>query len=372
MKADFLEILFDNMPSAVFICDRDTRVVEINSSFRKMFKNDVAPRSGMFCGNTIGCSYVVDENAVCGETEYCSTCKIRKAIEKALDKDEDTEGQIVHRDFYIGGKKIEKYFRFATKKITYKDADMVMIIVDDITELEKKKLEVIDIDRQKNKVITSISHDLQGPLSAVIGFADTLREKAGDEFVREFGDYIELIREAVDHSLVSLDNLIDYSRVLSSSVELKHKRFKPVETFRKTINSNMLEAEKKGISFKIVCEDNNVIQIGDVSKMWHAFDNLIKFVTNQSKKNSGVLIRCSSNDKEVNTEINFKAEKTLPASVSKLVDGFATDIDRINLGIALSIKFIKAHGGKLTFSKSGEHSVLTITSLLDNSRRIKP
>ena len=372
MNAEFLKILFDKMPSAVFICDADTRVVEINSSFKKMFKNDIEPETGMFCGNTIGCSFVVDENAMCGETEYCATCKIRKAIEKALEKDADTEGQIVHRDFYIGGKKLEKYFRFSTKLINYKDADMVMIIVDDITELEKKKLEVIDIDRQKNKVITSISHDLQGPLSAVVGFADTLREKAGDEFIREFGDYIELIREAVDHSLISLENLIDYSNILSSSFDLNLKKFRPVETLRKTVNSNMLEAEKKGVSFKIVCEDENVIQIGDVSKMWHVFDNLIKFVTKQSKKNSGVLIRCSLSEKEIRTEINFIAEKDLPGSISKLIEGFKVDIDKTNLGIALSIKFIKAHEGNLRFSKSGEHSVLSITVPLDSSKIIKP
>jgi len=361
MNADFLKILFDKMPSAVFICDKDARVVEINSSFRKMFKNDIEPETGLFCGNTIGCSYAVDEDALCGETPYCATCKIRKAIEKALKKDEDTEGKIVHRDFYINGKKIEKYFRFSTKQITYKNDDMALIIVDDITELEKKKLEVIDLDRQKNKVITSISHDLQGPLSAIIGFADVLKEKAGDEFIRDFGDYVELIREAVDHSLISLENLIDYSKVLSSSVELNLKSFRPIQTLKKTINSNMFEAAKKGISIKMVCEDENIVQVGDVSKTWHIFDNLVRFVVHNSKKNSNLIIRSMADRSSLNTEISFKAEEELPDPVLNLfLDSVSGSIDKSNLGLALSMKFAKAHSGDLELKNSGEYNVLTL------------
>ena len=360
MQAEFLKILFDKMPSAVFICDKNTRVVEINSSFRKMFRNDVKNETGLFCGNTIGCSYVVDENAMCGETEYCVTCKIRKAIEKALLRNEDTEGQIVHRDFYINGKKIEKYFRFSTKLITYKNDDMVMIIVDDITELEKKKLEVIDLDRQKNKMITSISHDLQGPLSAIIGFADVLKEKAGDEFIRDFGDYVELIRNAVDHSLVSLDNLIDYSRVLSSSVELKISKFRPVQTLKNTINSNSFEAEKKGISIKLVCDDENIIQEGDMSKTWHIFDNLMRFVIASSRKNCNIIVRSVSEKSQFITEISFRHETPISASVKNLFNAQPITIDKSNLGIALSMKFAKTHRGTLKLSNSGEHNVLTL------------
>ena len=372
MKTDLLEILFDKMPSAVFVCDRNINVIEINSSFRKMFKNSPQFETGLFCGNTIGCSYVIDADTVCGETEYCATCKIRKAIEKAFLKDKDTDGEIVHRDFYINGKKVEKYFKFSTKLVIYKNDNMVMIVVDDITELEKKKLEVIDIDRQKNKVIASISHDLQGPLSAVIGFADTLKEKAGDDFLREFGDYIGLIREAVDNSLISLDNLIDYSRIHSSSVDLNYKKFRPVETFRKTLSSNILEAEKKGISFKMVCDDDNIVQIGDVSKIWHTFDNLVRFSINQSKENSFVLIRCSSENDTIKTEINFKPQKDIPGSITDLFTEGSENIDKTNLGIALAIKFVRSHGGSLGLTKNGEHSVLSITVPSDSSKVIRP
>jgi len=360
MKADFLEILFDKMPSAVFICDRDSRVVEINSSFRKMFKNDIAPKTGLFCGNTIGCSYAVDENALCGETKYCKSCKIRRSIEIALEKNEDTEGQSVHREFYIGGKKVEKYFRFSTKRISYKNADMAMIIVDDITQLQKNKLEVIDLDRQKNKIIASISHDLQGPLSAIIGFADVLKEKAGDDFVRDFGDYVELIREAVDHSLISLENLIDYSRVLSSSVELKLRDIRPALTLKKTISSNMFHAQKKGISIKLICEDEDIVIKGDASKTWHIFDNLIRFVVMTSKNNSNLMIRSDLKKDNLKIEMSFRSENLSTSILEFFNDPESTTIDKDNLGIALSMKFVKALRGKLQLKNSSEFNVLTI------------
>lgn len=141
---EFLNLLMDSIPSAVFLVDRDVRVQQFNQGFRKLFSKDEADLVNQYCGNAIGCAFTVDENQICGKTSNCNNCVLRSSIIGSLVEKAPSFKVKLHRDFYIGGNRLNKHFLFSSMYLTYHDDEMIMIVVDDMTELETQRLNLLE------------------------------------------------------------------------------------------------------------------------------------------------------------------------------------------------------------------------------------
>jgi len=154
---EFLSTLISNIPSAVFIIDKNVRVVKANDAFNEVFPYASIDCEGELCGNCLGCVYAVEEGKDCGKTSYCGKCNIRKAINKTIKLKEPVERQRLMREFYQGDDKKMMHLVFSTKYIQYKGEDMGLVIVDDMTETEQLKAEL----EEKNRFLNNQKEFLQ-------------------------------------------------------------------------------------------------------------------------------------------------------------------------------------------------------------------
>ena len=145
----FLNILYNNLNSAIFLIDSNLNVLNVNDSFKILFKKK-ENIIGHLCGEVIGCGFITDEGKTCGSTTHCGLCEIRKSIKETFTNRNGTEKNIVARKFYIGEEFFYKYFQIVTRHLYFDNKALVMLIVDDITENKKYKLEI----KEKNKEIT--------------------------------------------------------------------------------------------------------------------------------------------------------------------------------------------------------------------------
>jgi diguanylate cyclase (GGDEF)-like protein len=146
-QKDFLEILMDNLETKMFIVNDSMEIQEFNKSSEKIIGSDISDIYSKKCGDLMQCAHAIDENKPCGETSQCRQCSLRNSVSDSLFKDSDTNKKILFRKHYIDGKKEEKFFLHSTKKISYDNKDMSLILLDDITEIEKnrKKLHELSI-----------------------------------------------------------------------------------------------------------------------------------------------------------------------------------------------------------------------------------
>jgi len=135
----FLNALFDNLNSGIFIVDQEARVSQVNRVFEKIFAKTEEEVEGQLCGNAIGCIFPTVAGKDCGTLDECKTCRIRGAIVKALTEKVSTDGELISRSFIILGNVVPKHLLFSVKYITFNGKDMVVIIVDDVTEKETRK-----------------------------------------------------------------------------------------------------------------------------------------------------------------------------------------------------------------------------------------
>ena len=216
---EFLKVLLENLSSAIFIVDKNLRIRNFNDSFRALFYKTEDRILGELCGNALGCVFSVEENKNCGTTSNCAKCVLRDSLIKAFTEKIPAYKELLEREFFVDGKKVLKYFQYTTKYVRFNNNEMVLIIVDDITELEKsyqkmKEMAITDgltdlynhnhIFRQLEEEIDK-SERYGNPLSLFMldidffkSINDTHGHQAGDEVLKKVSRCIKKSIRKID------------------------------------------------------------------------------------------------------------------------------------------------------------------------------
>ena len=137
---EFLNLLLDNMNSAVLIADENLRIHQFNNSFLNLFDTAAVSAIKSSFGETTGCINAVIENKDCGESSHCTDCILRRSLIHNLIDNAPVEKQSLNRTFYINGEPVNKHFQFSTRPITFQGQKMFLVIIYDVTDIEQQKI----------------------------------------------------------------------------------------------------------------------------------------------------------------------------------------------------------------------------------------
>ena len=146
---EFLNLLLDNINSAVLIADENLQIYRFNDSFLNLFDNATESMLDTSFGEAVGCVNAILENKTCGATSKCSQCVLRSSLIHNLVDRAPVDNQPLNRVFYIKGQPVEKHFQFSTRPITFQERNMFLIIIYDVTDIELQKIEL----QKKQKLI---------------------------------------------------------------------------------------------------------------------------------------------------------------------------------------------------------------------------
>ena len=138
-STDFLNILFEKMPSLVLLADKDMRIQEVNDAYEKLFGLPREEAVGQLCGNALHCSFAVTEEKSCGETSNCERCFLRQSALAALASQAPTDREKLVHTFFVDGRAEERHFEFSTRHVWYNGQEMVLLILYDVTVLERQR-----------------------------------------------------------------------------------------------------------------------------------------------------------------------------------------------------------------------------------------
>ena len=129
----------------------------------------------------------------------------------------------------------------------------VLISLEDITELEKKEVELRESRDEANKAnsaksefLARMSHEIRTPLNAILGFADILR-RGFAQSEQERLDYLTTIHASGKHLLALINDILDLSKVEAGKLELERVKCSPHQLIRQVINELGVRSREKGI-----------------------------------------------------------------------------------------------------------------------------
>jgi signal transduction histidine kinase len=232
-------------------------------------------------------------------------------------------------------------------------------------EIGEKTRQLEIASRHKSEFLANMSHELRTPLNAVIGFAEALTKKMAGEVNAQQAAYLENIREAGEHLLALVNDILDLSKIEAGRMELQLSRF----DLPRVVAQAMTQVRPRALGEEVELIkkiDSNVGEIeADERKIKQVLLNLLSNAVKFTPKGGKVEVSAKANGKKIEVSVRDTGVGISPGDQARLFENFARVGDRrregTGLGLALSKRFVELHGGKIGVkSEVGKGSTFTV------------
>jgi PAS domain S-box-containing protein len=212
------------------------------------------------------------------------------------------------------------------------------------------------------QMMAGAAHELNNPLTAILGVSDLLRERTADDVVRR---QVELIWQQARRAAGIVQNLLAFARPPATS----RSKLQLEQILRQALESQQDSLRKKNIAVEFRATENLPPVDGDSRLLAQVFSNLI---TNAEQAisavhNQGTLkISLSRAGGRACVVIADSGPGIPPEILGKIFDPFFTTKrpgGGTGLGLTISLAVIKEHGGRLEV-QSSPNSGTTVQVLL--------
>ena len=152
--------------------------------------------------------------------------------------------------------------------------------------------EEVKSQRMKTDLISNVSHDLKTPLTAIITYADLLKdENLSDEKRKQ---YIETLDRKAQRLQVLIENLFEVSKATSGNITLNIENIDVVSLMKQTL----FELEESLLVRKNMPKEKVILPL-DSQRTFRVFENLIINITKYAMPNTRVFIDIIENEDDV-------------------------------------------------------------------------
>ncbi len=140
--------------------------------------------------------------------------------------------------------------------------------------LEESKKALAELNAQKDKLFSILSHDLRSPFSSILGFCDLLRTDSGELTEKERREFLGYIEDAARDQLDLVNQLLDWSRLETGRIRMEMRDVDVKAVAEKSVTSLLGLARQKGVALDNALPDGVIVR-GDASLLYQVFSNLI-------------------------------------------------------------------------------------------------
>ncbi|MBX3192768.1 MAG: response regulator [Labilithrix sp.] len=128
-------------------------------------------------------------------------------------------------------------------------------------------------NRAKDRFLAILSHDLRGPLNAVLGWTSLLRRELLDTRTRE--QALLTIERNARIQAELIDGLLDVSRISGGKMQLDMRTLDLVQVVRGVFEATQPAADEKGVSLVDALGDVPLVVLGDAGRLRQIVSNLL-------------------------------------------------------------------------------------------------
>ncbi len=238
-----------------------------------------------------------------------------------------------------------------------------------LSELELRRLgkELLDLNQQKNQLLSMAAHDLRTPLGAIAGYTSLL---LGSD---RFGVLSEPQRKLLDKShraaqyMVGLiDHLLDVSKIESGALTLDLQPHNVEEVLRQVLDIVSVLAENKGQTLQVTSQP--VMLRLDSEKIQQVLLNLLSNAVKFSSAGSQIWVQLSAGEGQVRLAVRDQGPGISASDQERLFRPFCRTANRptggessTGLGLTIAQSIAQGHGGRIEVeSAPGQGSTFTL------------
>ena len=280
------------------------------------------------------------------------------------------------RELVTPGEKNEPLKIYADNKESYFQASYIPIENAEAEKGEARNLgdvillknitEFKELDSAKTTFISTISHELKTPISAIMMSLQLLEDKRVGVLN---GEQEQLSKNIKDNSQRLLDitgELLNMTQVEAGKLQMMPKITKPIELIEYAIKANQVQADKFNIQIEVEYPEEKIPKLFvDSEKIAWVLTNLLSNAIRYSKENGRVVIGARREEEYIELYVQDFGKGIDPRYHQSIFDRYfrvpGTKVQGSGLGLSISKDFVEAHGGMLTVqSEPGKGSCFVI------------
>lgn len=247
----------------------------------------------------------------------------------------------------------ESYFKAFYIPINSAEADKTesqdwgdVILLKNITEFK-------ELDSAKTTFISTISHELKTPISAIMMSLQLLDDKRVGALNEEQEQLSKSIKENSERLLNITGELLNMTQVEAGKLQMMPKITKPIELIDYAIRANQVQADKFNIQIEVEYPEEKIGKLFvDSEKIAWVLTNLLSNAVRYSKENGRVVIGAKQEDNQVELYVQDFGKGIDPRYHQSIFDRYfrvpGTKVQGSGLGLSISKDFVEAHNGTLT------------------------
>jgi two-component system phosphate regulon sensor histidine kinase PhoR len=216
-------------------------------------------------------------------------------------------------------------------------------VVSDVTERTT-------LERMKDEMISSVSHEMRTPLTAMLGFSEFLLENRVDE--AQLHDYLGIIHRETGRLNELINNFLDLQRIRAGQA-VYHLTTFAVQPLLEEAAALFAAAPLQHTITVRPCSDLPLLT-GDEGRLHQVLNNLLSNAVKYSPVNGEIVLDARQEGGFVIIRVEDQGIGIPPEKLEKIFDRFyrvdATDrraTGGTGLGLALVREIVQAHGGRV-------------------------
>jgi signal transduction histidine kinase len=238
---------------------------------------------------------------------------------------------------------------------------------------QKAQAEAENANRLKDEFVSIVSHELRGPLNAILGWTDMMRRGRIDS--DGAARALQAVHDNATRQARLIEELLDFSRVTSGPLTLERGEIEISELLRAVVESLIPDSIAKGVTLEFPPSPATPVT-GDRSRLEQVFFNLLgnalKFTPSGGR--ISVVVRQQMDTVEVRvTDSGMGIEpELLPYVFERFKQGTRAagrKYGGLGLGLSIARQLVEAHEGTISVESRGKGQGSTFAVSLPLSRQ---
>ncbi len=225
-------------------------------------------------------------------------------------------------------------------------AGPILLMAADISDLRR-------LERQRIDFVANASHELKTPLSAILGYTETLLDDSDldDETRRKF------LQTILRNSMRLQELVSDMLRLARLESPAAHFRFEPLdlaELLRRVVEAHTPAAKERDVTLSYGDDAGTPVVTGDRELLTQCVSNLVSNALRFTPAGGAVSVSLAVDDGEVRVDVSDTGVGIPPEHLPRIFERFyradparAREVGGTGLGLAIAKHAAAAHGGRI-------------------------
>ncbi len=233
-------------------------------------------------------------------------------------------------------------------------------------ELRESERHAAEASRAKSEFLANMSHELRTPLNAIIGYAELVRDEAGERGQEDLLPDLERIRGAGRHLLDLINGVLDLSKIEAGKMEVFLESVDLDGLVREVVAIVKPLVEQKGNSLVVEADGLGPLRT-DLTKLRQSLFNLLSNAAKFTESGTVTLL-VRREPKAVTFEVRDTGIGMTPEQLARIFKPFtqaeastSRNFGGTGLGLAITKRMCELMGGSVSVaSEPGKGTTFTV------------